>query len=127
MANDSTTTQQLGQKGEELAVTFLRGQGYRILEKNYRIKIGEIDIIARDRDTICFVEVKSRNSPARGIPQEAVTSFKRRKMTQVAWWYLKDKNSEGKKARFDVVAIVYDPLTPPQLQLFKNAFDVEYR
>ncbi|HDH53078.1 MAG TPA: YraN family protein, partial [Nitrospirae bacterium] len=73
----------LGQKGEELAVKYLRKKGYKIIKQNYKTKIGEIDIIANDGGTLVFVEVKTRESIAYGMPFEAVNSYKRRKIANV--------------------------------------------
>ena len=95
----------LGARGEDIAVSFLREKGYRILEKNFRVKIGEIDIIAKDADTYCFIEVKTRRTQSRGSALEAVSNFKQRRLSQIALWYLKKKNLCGARSRFDVVAI----------------------
>jgi len=82
---------QLGQIGEEAAVTFLKQQGYQIVEQNFRNQLGEIDIVAYEGDTICFVEVKTRRSDIFGSPFESVTPAKQRKIAQVALSYLKFK------------------------------------
>ena len=94
-----------GKKGEELAVVHLQQLGYRILERNYRCPFGEIDIVARDKDTIVFVEVKSRKTEEYGDPELAVGRTKQRKMIQVALCYLAREKDSPVKARFDVVAI----------------------
>ena len=75
---------ELGARGEELAVRYLKNRGYRILERNYRIKLGEIDIIARDRNTLVFVEVKARSSNRFGHPKSAITPQKQRKISMVS-------------------------------------------
>ena len=77
-----------GQMGEGLAADFLMKKGYRILERNFRTKLGEIDIVAKDKDTICFIEVKSRTDFSFGSPLESITAFKRKKLSQVALSYL---------------------------------------
>lgn len=112
----------LGASGEDAACTYLRSQGYRILEKNFRNALGEVDIIAQDRDTICFVEVKTRKNDGFGSPLEAVTRKKMLKLRQVALGYLKSRQISDAKARFDVVAIVEDP---PSVQLVRNAFGTD--
>jgi putative endonuclease len=117
--------QQFGKTGESIAVGFLRSQGYRILEQNYRTGIGEIDIIARDRKTLVFVEVKARTSSRFGNPKSAVTPIKQRKISMVALQYLKATAQMQVKARFDVVAIS-SAETSPQIELIKNAFDLAY-
>jgi putative endonuclease len=117
--------QQYGEAGEALAARLLRRQGYRILETNYRTPIGEIDIIARERDTIVFVEVKARRSLHFGHPKTAVTAHKRRKLSMLALYYLKTTGQSGAKARFDVVAISTAP-ERPEVEIVRNAFDLVY-
>lgn len=94
-----------GKKGEELAVVHLQKLGYRILERNYRCPLGEIDIVARDKDTIVFVEVKSRKTEEFGEPELAVGKTKQRKLALISLYYLAQKNDFPVKARFDVVAV----------------------
>lgn len=117
--------QQYGEAGEALAARLLRRQGYRILETNYRTPIGEIDIIARERDTIVFVEVKARRSLHFGHPKTAVTAHKQRKLSMLALYYLKITGQSGAKARFDVVAISAAP-ERPDVEIIRNAFDLVY-
>jgi putative endonuclease len=117
--------QQYGAQSESLAARLLKRRGYTILETNYRTPLGEIDIIARDRDTIVFVEVKARRSLGFGGPKWAVTPKKQRKISMVALYYLKTTRQSQAKARFDVVAI--RSLTePPQVEIIQNAFDLLY-
>ena len=78
----------LGRRGEAIAVSFLKRQGYKIIERNYRSKLGEIDIIAREKDNIVFVEVKTRRSDDFGLPQEAVSYRKQYRLTKIALGYL---------------------------------------
>lgn len=113
----------LGRSGETLAVEFLKGRGYCILEKNFRAKVGEIDIIAKDGDTICFVEVKTRAAASHGSGFEAISGFKMRKLTQTAQWYLSRKNLHDINARFDVVSISVTEDHKPRIQLLQNAFE----
>jgi len=117
--------QQIGKTGESIAVQFLRSKGYRILEQNYRTGLGEIDIIAWDRKTLVFVEVKARNSRRFGNPKSAVTSRKQRKISMVALQYLKSTDQTRAKARFDVVAIS-SANASTQIELIKNAFNLAY-
>jgi putative endonuclease len=117
--------QQFGKTGETIAARFLRKMGYRILEQNYRTVLGEIDIIARDRDTLVFVEVKARTSGRYGNPKSAVTPRKQRKISMVALHYLKSTAQSRIKARFDVVAI-HSTNAAPQIELIKNAFELAY-
>jgi putative endonuclease len=110
--------------GEDLAVSFLKKNGYRILEKNYRCPIGEIDIIARDRQVLVFVEVKTRKSAALGYPEEAVNSKKQKKISQVALHFLQKNHLTDETVRFDVVAVLMTS-SPPEMKLIKDAFSFE--
>ena len=114
----------LGKTGEKVAVNFLKENGYKILRNNYKTKLGEIDIIAKDKDTLCFIEVKTRNSIRFGSPSESVTVFKRRQISKLALQFLKERNLLGKRARFDVVSIVYSEGSP-KLDLIRNAFELD--
>jgi len=111
----------LGRRGEDLCEEFLKRKGYRIAERNYRCRMGEIDIVAMDGDTVCFVEVKTRRTPKFGLPQEAVTFRKREKLMRLALLYMKKKKLEGKSMRFDVVAV------SGGIELIKDAFSAEGR
>ena len=117
--------QKFGERSENLAVWYLKKNGYKIIEQNYRNRIGEIDIIARDKKTIVFVEVKSRRSIRFGSPKQAVTPKKQRKISMVALYYLKDTKQSDAKARFDVVAITSNR-DEPRIEIVKNAFDLAY-
>lgn len=118
--------QSFGKNNESLAVIYLKRQGYHILEQNYRTRLGEIDIIAMDNETIAFVEVKSRSSAAFGSPKYAVTHQKQRKISLVALQYLKSTRQSHVRARFDVVAIFLDS-GRNTIELIKNAFELSGR
>jgi putative endonuclease len=94
-----------GKTGEVEAASFLESQGFRILFRNYKAQGSEIDIIAREKDTICFIEVKSRSSDRFGSPQEAVTPAKQQKICRAALKFLQENGLQDKSSRFDVVAI----------------------
>ncbi len=96
----------LGPEGERLAADYLAKQGYRILERNYRYHRNEIDLIARHRHTLCFIEVKTRLSSAKGHPAEAVTLQKQREIIKAARAYLALSGDEEPECRFDVVAVL---------------------
>jgi len=117
--------QKFGEKSENLAAWYLKQNGYKIIEQNYRNRMGEIDIIAQDRKTIVFVEVKSRRSVRYGSPKFAVTPKKQRTISRVALYYLKTTQQTDAKARFDVVAIISNR-DEPQIEIVKNAFDLAY-
>lgn len=97
--------QQLGKAGEDLAVKYLRGKGYKIQERNYRTAYGEIDIICEHSGGLVFVEVKTRRSHKFGLPQEAVTAAKINHLKKAAYLYLESRSKPFKFIRFDVIAI----------------------
>jgi putative endonuclease len=103
----------------------LKQNGYKILEQNYRNQLGEIDIIAREKKTLVFVEVKSRKSVRYGSPKWAVTPRKQRQISMVALSYLKSSGQSHAHARFDVVTVIAnrDGL---QIEIIKNAFELAY-
>jgi len=117
--------QKSGEKGEAIAVRQLKKNGYKIIETNYRIQLGEIDVIAKDKDTIVFVEVKARRSVHFGSPKGAVTTQKQKKISMVALYYLKATNQITAKARFDVVAVNLNR-DKPRVEIIKNAFELAY-
>lgn len=111
------TNKAIGDYGERLAIKYLKKQGYKILKTNYKLKIGEIDIIALDGEFLVFVEVKYRSTALYGLPNEAVDKYKREKIKRVAMYYLMEKDMLEAYVRFDVVQILGD-----EIQLFQNAF-----
>ena len=117
--------QKFGEKGEAIAVRQLKKDGYKILETNYRTKLGEIDIVAKDQDTIVFVEVKARRSVHFGSPKWAVTAQKQKKISTVALYYLKTTNQSNAKARFDVVTVTLNQ-DKSRVEVIKNAFELAY-
>jgi len=115
----------LGERGERAACGFLKEHGYEILERNYKCKIGEIDVIARRRGRLAFVEIKTRTSVQFGTPQEAVDLRKQEKIFKVAQWYMNEKQLAGTPIAFDVVAILWKEGQPPEVQLLADAFEKE--
>lgn len=113
----------LGESGEERAVSFLKDNGYKVLLKNYKAGGGEIDIVALDKDTFCFIEVKTRNSDVCGLPCEAVSEVKQRRISKAALAFIKERGLLDRKARFDVVSIVYYE-DGPRVDLIKDAFEL---
>ena len=118
--------QKFGASSESLAAWYLKKSGYKILEHNYRTPLGEIDIIAKEKKTIVFVEVKSRRSIRYGNPKWAVTPRKQRKISMVALQYLKSTRQMAERARFDVVTVISNR-DEPQIELVKNAFELAYQ
>jgi len=114
--------QQRGQQGEQMAVAYLRQQGYRIEQQNYRCRAGEIDIIAWDGKTLVFVEVKTKAQLAFGSPEGMVTRPKQRKMTHVAMLYVTERRLPQVNIRFDVVAIMLSPQGEPAVTHVPAAF-----
>ena len=100
-----------GSRYEDRAASFFFERGAEVLERNYRRKTGEIDLIVREDRTLVFVEVKYRKEKRRGDPAEAVTPSKMRRIYQTAEWYLQEKKiSPGTPCRFDVISILGDEL-----------------
>jgi putative endonuclease len=119
------TSKALGSKGEDLAVQYLKKKGFKVIERNYHCSAGEIDLIAREGNTLVFVEIKARSSSDYGLPQEAVDRFKQKKMIEVARAYMAERHlTEDIAARFDVVAVHLTP-TGPDIELIKDAFQGE--
>ncbi|MFH0724984.1 MAG: YraN family protein [Pseudomonadota bacterium] len=116
----------LGQSGEAVALEHLKKNGYQILASNYRTPLGEIDIIAKDKDTLVFAEVKARRSDRFGSPKWAITAQKKRKLSMLALYYLKTANLQRQKARFDVVSIMAHRPGQWDIEIIKNAFDLSY-
>lgn len=113
----------LGKSGEDEAVKLLKRNGYKILKRNYKNKSGEVDIIAQDKDSICFVEVKTRTSDRFGLPAESVRLSKQRQISKIALNFLKQGNLLDRKARFDVVSVMYSN-GEPEFKLIKGAFEL---
>ncbi|MFP6770522.1 MAG: YraN family protein [Planctomycetaceae bacterium] len=113
----------LGERGEDLAARFLVTRGLTVSERRYRTRQGEIDLVCRDRDTVVFVEVKTRRTRKAGEPFEAITRHKQQRLTRLALAYLKRHDLLEAPARFDVVSILYSEKTPtPTIDYFRDAF-----
>ncbi len=96
-----------GDMCEEIAAHYLRNDGYKILQRNFKVAQGEIDIIAEKEDFIIFVEVKGRKSSKYGSPLEAVTYWKQKSIRKVAQVFISKNGLESKKVRFDVIGITF--------------------
>lgn len=95
----------VGNTGEDAAVAVVRAAGYKVVERNYRCRSGEIDLVCRDGRELVFVEVKYRRSTACGSPLAAVTPRKQQHITEAALHYIRERRCERCPIRFDVVAI----------------------
>jgi putative endonuclease len=114
----------LGRLGEDAAAQHLKRNGMKILERNLCTPVGEIDIVARCRKFLAFVEVKTRRSDAFGSPCEAVGPRKQRQIIRAASWYLNDKPHKGLQPRFDVIAITLHG-SDFQIEHITGAFEVQ--
>ncbi len=111
----------LGDRGERAAARYLRERGLRVLLRGYRTRQGEIDLIARDGPVLVFVEVKARR---RGVPAEAVTLEKQRRLTLAALRFLRQNDLLDQRCRFDVVSVVWpEGRSRPEIEHLPNAFE----
>ena len=116
---------ELGHLGEEMALKEVKRLGYKEIERNFRCPLGEVDLIAKDGDTLVFLEIKTRKGRSLGYAKEAVTERKKRQISKVALTYMKDRRCFGVKARFDVVAVSLGQ-DKPKFEIIKNAFELAY-
>ncbi len=113
--------QQLGLRGEDFARVELERLGYRILDRRYRSRFGEIDLVARDGGTVVFVEVKTKTDSTFGDPAEMVTRQKQRRLVSMAEEYVAGHHLQAMPCRFDVVAIDAS-VAPPRITVYRDAF-----
>ncbi|MGE0084558.1 MAG: YraN family protein [Desulfococcaceae bacterium] len=118
----SDDRRQFGQDSEALAAELLCQKGYEIIDRNWRTKEGEIDIVAKDGETLVFVEVKARRSRGFGHPKYAVNQKKQQKLSLTALSYLKMTSQLHSKARFDVVTLI-SAGNCPEIEIVRNAFE----
>jgi putative endonuclease len=116
--------QHLGKSGEETVAGYLEKIGYKILIKNYRCKLGEIDIIARDDSVLVFIEVKTRSGLDFGCPAAAVNARKQRQISRAAQCYLAEHQLFDSPARFDVISVLCGDTNLQQIDHINNAFDL---
>jgi putative endonuclease len=117
-----SSNKDMGKYGEELAASLLIEKGFKIVQKNFRYGKGEIDIVARDGDTLVFVEVKTRTNLNYGEPELAITNNKINQLRKIGQMYIYEKNIEDTFIRFDVVAILMEDITKPKINHIVNAF-----
>ena len=116
----------LGRLGEDLACDELARRGYTILERRYRTRFGELDIVARDGEVLVFVEVRARSSCSFGTPFESVTWKKQHRVSRMATSYLYAKRLVNVRCRFDVAAVSPDASGTLRVQLVRAAFDFSW-
>jgi putative endonuclease len=116
---------ELGKLGEDLALKTIKQMGYRCIARNYRCPLGEMDIIARDGDTLVFVEIKTRRGKSLEWAKEAVDRRKKRQLSKVALVYMKENHCADVKSRFDVVAVNLGR-QGKEIEVVQNAFDLAY-
>ncbi|MCM0648689.1 YraN family protein [Clostridium swellfunianum] len=115
----------IGNFGEDLAEKFLIDWGYTIIERNFKCKIGELDIIGKDDEHIAFIEVKTRYDSLYGAPSEAVTAYKQFKIYKTAQYYIMMRKLYKLNFRFDVVEIMLNKFDNcHKIRLIKNAFQI---
>ena len=119
--------QRLGRRSEQLALRFLTANGYTIEETNVRFPSGEIDIVAREGETLCFVEVRATTSGEWGGPLATITERKRHHIIRTARWYLSQDRVLPPEIRFDVVAVEWREDGTPTVELVRGAFDASGR
>lgn len=116
---------ELGKEGEDLALGKLESLGYRCIERNYRCSLGELDLVARDGDTLVFIEIKTRKGKSLAYAKEAVHARKQRQISKVALAYMKRNGCEEARARFDVV-VIHQKGPDKHIEVIRNAFDLAY-
>lgn len=114
----------LGAAGEKIAMQYLSENNYKIIGHNFRVgRLGEIDIIAFDREFICFIEVKTRRSTLFGMPSEAVNRRKQQSIIRLAQIFLNSRSLQSMNVRFDVIEVIMNKDSIPNINLIKNAFN----
>lgn len=115
----------VGKQAEDLAVSYLKKHGYTIIEKNYKTRLGEVDIIANDKDCVCFIEVRSLNTKRFDLPEYSITNKKQNQIAKTALSYIKRYGMKDKDSRFDIVCIEDIDSREPVIRLLKNAFELD--
>jgi putative endonuclease len=115
----------LGKWGEDMALKKVKKLGYRCLARNYRCPLGEVDLIARDGDSLVFIEIKTRRGRSLEYAKEAVNQRKRRQLSKVALNYMKSNGFTDVRARFDVVVINLNR-EQQEIEVIRNAFELTY-
>jgi len=115
----------LGKEGEQLALKEVKRLGYTCIERNYRCPLGEVDLVAKDGDTLVFIEIKTRKGKDLAYAKEAVDGRKKRQLSKVALAYMKAHECCDVKSRFDVVAVHWSE-GGARIEVVKDAFELAY-
>lgn len=113
---------EVGRRGEQLAAGLLEREGFRVLERNWRCRIGEIDIVAQDGDELVIVEVKSRRGVGFGHPFEAITPVKQARLRRLAgaWCDADGRDTVYRRVRIDAIAVLFDGHEPPTIEYLRG-------
>jgi putative endonuclease len=123
--SDGDARKALGNRAEECTATWLSKQGYKVVERNYRCKVGEVDIVARKDEYLCFVEVRSRSTDAMGSPSLTVDARKQRQVIRAAMTFLAVHKISNMNVRFDVAAVTFGP-SGPAIEYIPGAFEAGF-
>jgi putative endonuclease len=121
----SAFRRQRGRRGEALAARWLKAQGYVVERENVQFPVGELDLVAREGGTLCFVEVRSADAGALVEPLASVDARKQQRLIRAARWYVSRLRELPPEIRFDVVAVTWRPAGEPAFTLVRGAFDAE--
>ncbi len=124
-AADPGSRRARGREAEALAAAFLEARGVEILARTHAVRQGEVDLVARDGEVLCFVEVRSRTSEAQGGPEETVDRAKARRVVAAATDWAARNGGLDRDIRFDVVAVTLLEGAPPRIEHFRGAFDAD--
>ncbi len=113
---------EIGRMGEQEAAKYLKQKGYYIIQSNFRCKLGEIDLIAKHKDTLVFIEVKTRKNNLYGTPGQAVNKTKQKKIIKTALYYLKLNDLYHENIRFDIVEVWQHNHRVKNIHIIPNAF-----
>lgn len=118
---------QLGRQGEEAACQFLKKQGYKILARNFRCPLGEMDVVALKQERLHFIEIKTRSQARFGNPEESVGREKQGKIIRIAQWYLKQFAQQARRMSFDVMAVSFSEDKIASMKFIEGAFSADER
>ncbi len=121
----SNSTRSKGDRGEELAAAYLESKGYTVLDRNYYFQRAEVDIVARGRTGVVFVEVKFRSGTEFGRPEESISREKIQNIYKAAEAWLYERKMTGTPVRFDVISIVQPGSEAPDIRHFEDAFTLD--